>query len=162
MAMMDIIKRPFRSFDGTKWIKHYFETSADQVKCTKNNGEESDVQTQLTELNGKLQWKLIGKANGDALINADLTAYREIMCVAKSGVSTLIYTAQFPSLILDENTSVITMTGACFKTSYGLSQKTAVINATKAWIKLSYVYETTVTETPSNTVDRTSFFVYAR
>lgn len=50
MAVTDIIKRPFRSFDGTKWLKHYFETSADQVKFGKANGTESNVQTELTQL----------------------------------------------------------------------------------------------------------------
>ena len=29
--MAQIIKRPFKSFNGTDWDKHYFETSADQV-----------------------------------------------------------------------------------------------------------------------------------
>lgn len=29
--MAQIIKRPFRTFNGTDWDKHYFETSADQV-----------------------------------------------------------------------------------------------------------------------------------
>lgn len=49
MTVVDIIKRPFRSFDGTKWVKHYFETSADQVKCRKKDGTESDVQAVLEE-----------------------------------------------------------------------------------------------------------------
>ncbi len=49
MTVVDIIKRPFRSFDGTKWIKHYFEISADQVKCRKKDGTESDVQAVLEE-----------------------------------------------------------------------------------------------------------------
>lgn len=29
--MAQIIKRPFRSFNGTDWDEHYFKTSADQV-----------------------------------------------------------------------------------------------------------------------------------
>lgn len=49
MAVMDIIKRPFRSFDGAKWVKHYFETSADQVRYKKKDGTESDIQTALGE-----------------------------------------------------------------------------------------------------------------
>ena len=51
---MGIIRRPFRSFNGTDWDKHYFENEAAQVKFTKEDGTESDVQTELTELNDNL------------------------------------------------------------------------------------------------------------
>ena len=84
------------------------------------------------------------------------------MCVAKSGVSMLVYTAYFPAQILTGEESTITMTGICFKTTYGLSQKAGTVKADKYGIRLGYLYETTVTDTPSNTVDRASFAVYAR
>lgn len=44
--MATIIKRPYRSFNGTEWDKHYFETSAEQVKTA--NG--SDVETELAQI----------------------------------------------------------------------------------------------------------------
>jgi len=41
--MAQTIKRPFRSFNGTDWDKHYFETSADQVKMNDGTNVELAV-----------------------------------------------------------------------------------------------------------------------
>ena len=51
---MGIIKRAFRSFNGTEWDKHYFETSADQVKYSESDGSETDLQEKVTALNSQL------------------------------------------------------------------------------------------------------------
>ncbi len=48
--MSEIIKRPFRSFNGTDWDKHYFETSADQVKYTESDGSETELQAKIEKI----------------------------------------------------------------------------------------------------------------
>lgn len=63
MAITDIIKRPFRSFNGTKWTKHYFETSADQVIVEKGDGIESNVQTELGAIGEISNLSTINKAS---------------------------------------------------------------------------------------------------
>lgn len=60
--MGGIIRRPFRSFNGTDWDKHYFENEAAQVKFTKEDGTETTVQDELTELNDNLSFIQHGKA----------------------------------------------------------------------------------------------------
>lgn len=52
------------------------------------------------------------------------------------------------------------MTGATFKTTYGFSQKSVTINASASSIKLNYMFETTVQETPNNTIASASFGIY--
>lgn len=52
--MAGIIKRIIRHFNGTDWDKYYPETSADQVKFTKTDGTETDVQKELSEVNSTL------------------------------------------------------------------------------------------------------------
>ena len=47
--MAQTIKRPFRSFNGTDWDKHYFETSADQVKMNDGTNVEAKVTQHLAE-----------------------------------------------------------------------------------------------------------------
>jgi hypothetical protein len=47
--MAQTIKRPFRSFNGTDWDKHYFETSADQVKMNDGTNVEAKVTQHLAD-----------------------------------------------------------------------------------------------------------------
>lgn len=52
--MAGIIKRIMRHFNGTDWDKYYPETSADQVKFTKADGTETDIQKELSGVNSTL------------------------------------------------------------------------------------------------------------
>lgn len=52
--MASIIKRIMRHFNGTDWDKYYPETSADQVKFTKTDGTETDVQKELSGVKSTL------------------------------------------------------------------------------------------------------------
>lgn len=52
--MASIIKRIIRHFNGTDWDKYYPETSADQVKFTKADGTETDIQKELSGVNSTL------------------------------------------------------------------------------------------------------------
>ena len=59
--MASIIKRIMRHFNGTDWDKYYPETSADQVKFTKTDGTETDVQKELSEVNSTLSSVILGE-----------------------------------------------------------------------------------------------------
>lgn len=50
-----------RHFNGTDWDKYYPETSADQVKFTKTDGTETDVQKELSEVNSTLSSVILGE-----------------------------------------------------------------------------------------------------
>lgn len=52
--MAGIIKRIMRHFNGADWDKYYPETSADQVKFTKADGTETDIQKELSGVNSTL------------------------------------------------------------------------------------------------------------
>ncbi len=60
--MSEIIKRPFRSFNGTDWDKHYFDTSADQVKYTESDGSETELQAKIEKINDNLEFLNYGYA----------------------------------------------------------------------------------------------------
>lgn len=47
---MEIKKGQFKVRKGTNWEKYHFETSADQVKFKKSNGEESELQAEMKTL----------------------------------------------------------------------------------------------------------------
>lgn len=51
---MEIKKGQFKVRKGTDWEKYHFETSADQVKFKKTNGEESELQAEIEDLQSKL------------------------------------------------------------------------------------------------------------
>ncbi len=77
--MSEIIKRPFRSFNGTDWDKHYFETSADQVKYTESDGSEIELQAKIEKINDNIVNILRGMKSvsdcNDAIGNYGVTAF---------------------------------------------------------------------------------------
>ena len=82
---MGIKKAQFKVKNGGDWDKYHLETSADQVKFKKMNNTESDLQSEVENLQSKL-----GSLLKPTMILDSTKIMQDHICAIRKGVKSLL------------------------------------------------------------------------